>query len=193
MNLSTRKTINQETLKFGISPLHAWLRCFECILHIGYRLNVKKWRVVNEIDKTSVANNKKRMQKMFRTKMSLIVDYPKPGGSGNTNDGNTARKVFREPTLFSEITGVDLILISHLATNKGALNSGFKINIQNFTSLCKTTFDRYVSKYKWFYMPVTMHKILVHGPDIIKTLPLPIGVFSEEAQEKDTNLLNLSD
>ena len=32
-------------------------------------------------------------------------------------------------------------------------------------------------------MPVTMHTILVHGPDIIKSLPLPIGVFSEEAQE----------
>ena len=32
-------------------------------------------------------------------------------------------------------------------------------------------------------MPVTLHKILVHGADIINILPLPVGLFSEEGGE----------
>ncbi|EPB73357.1 hypothetical protein ANCCEY_07564 [Ancylostoma ceylanicum] len=30
-------------LAFGISPLHAWIRSMECLLHIAYRVDVKKW------------------------------------------------------------------------------------------------------------------------------------------------------
>lgn len=32
-------------------------------------------------------------------------------------------------------------------------------------------------------MTPSLHKLLIHGPDIIEALPLPIGNFSEEAQE----------
>jgi hypothetical protein len=37
--------------------------------------------------------------------------------------------------------------------------------------------------YDWYYMPATIHKLLVHGSHIIKNAPLPIGQLSEEAQE----------
>ena len=37
--------------------------------------------------------------------------------------------------------------------------------------------------YPWYSMPVTVHKILVHSAEIIKTCILPIGQLSEEAQE----------
>ena len=32
-------------------------------------------------------------------------------------------------------------------------------------------------------MPVSVHKILVHGAAVIDPLPLPLGMLSEEAQE----------
>lgn len=32
-------------------------------------------------------------------------------------------------------------------------------------------------------MPSSLHRILIHGPEIIKAVPLPIGMFSEEALE----------
>lgn len=32
-------------------------------------------------------------------------------------------------------------------------------------------------------MPPTVHKLLIHGPDVISSLLLPIGQLSEEAQE----------
>ena len=63
------------------------------------------------------------------------------------------------------------------------MSSGFFINSVKFGMLCRQTFEKYISLYPWFYMPVTLHKILVHGPIIIKRLILPIGLFSEDSQE----------
>ena len=39
--------------------------------------------------------------------MGLRVDEPRAGGSGNSNDGNTARRAFRSPADFAACTGVD--------------------------------------------------------------------------------------
>lgn len=36
--------VNEDYLTFGISSLHGWIRCFECMIHIGYRLDFKRWR-----------------------------------------------------------------------------------------------------------------------------------------------------
>lgn len=41
----------------------------------------------------------------------------------------------------------------------------------------------YVSLYNWYHMPTSVHKVLLHGADIIDSFELPIGNFSEEAQE----------
>ena len=57
--------------------------------------------------------------------MPLLVDIPRPG-SGNTNNGNSAKRFFQEPNL--------------------------------------------AALYPWFYMPSSVHKILIHGVDIIRIL-----------------------
>ncbi|CAB0009541.1 unnamed protein product [Nesidiocoris tenuis] len=36
---------------------------------------------------------------------------------------------------------------------------------------------------KWYFMPLTVHKILYHSVDVIEHMVLPIGNLSEEAQE----------
>lgn len=42
----------------------------------------------------------------------------------------------------------------------------------------------YVHKYEWYYMPSSVHKILIHGEKIIEHFSiLPIGQLSEDAQE----------
>ncbi|KAK4873711.1 hypothetical protein RN001_013071 [Aquatica leii] len=38
-------------------------------------------------------------------------------------------------------------------------------------------------------MPTTIHKLLVHGPEIIASALLPIGQLSEEAQESSNKLI----
>jgi hypothetical protein len=37
------------------------------------------------------------IKEKFRKEMGLLVDVPKPGGSGTTNNGNTARRFFSRP------------------------------------------------------------------------------------------------
>lgn len=38
-------SVTTENFKFGLSVLHAKIRFFECLLHIGYRLELKTWKV----------------------------------------------------------------------------------------------------------------------------------------------------
>lgn len=64
--------------------------------------------------------------------MSLLVDIPKQGGSGTTNDGNTARRFFEDPKTSSEITGIDVRLIEALAVLLKSLSSGFEIDSKAF-------------------------------------------------------------
>lgn len=45
------------------------------------------------------------MQRSFKNEMGLIIDKPRPGGSGTSNDGNTAKRFFRDAEKTSEITG----------------------------------------------------------------------------------------
>ena len=71
--------------------MHARIRLFEAILHLGYKLPVKKWQLKNENDKKIVNAKKKEIQEEFRTRLGLIVDVPK-AGFGNSNDGNTSRR-----------------------------------------------------------------------------------------------------
>uniref|UniRef100_A0A2S2PFW3 V(D)J recombination-activating protein 1 RNase H domain-containing protein n=1 Tax=Schizaphis graminum TaxID=13262 RepID=A0A2S2PFW3_SCHGA len=88
--------INEESMRFGLSTLHAWIRFFECLLHISYRLEFKRWSVRTTEHKLQLSKTKKRIQDQFRMEMGLLVDIVVQG-KGNTNDGNTARRFFRNP------------------------------------------------------------------------------------------------
>lgn len=37
--------INEAALKNGFSILHAYIRFMELVLHVSYRIELKKWRV----------------------------------------------------------------------------------------------------------------------------------------------------
>lgn len=114
--------------------------------------------------------------------MNLIVDQPKPGFE-SSNDGNTARRFFSQPTLSAEITGLDENLIKYFSTILRTLSSGHEINIKLFEDYYLKRAKDFVRLYPWYKMPVTVHKIFIYGPHIVKTAPLSIGQFSEEAQE----------
>jgi hypothetical protein len=151
-------------------------------LHIAYNLSFKKGIVREQADKTAKLGTKRRIQEDFRAKMGLIVDVVKQG-SGTTNDGNTARKFFEDPKLTAEITGLDENLIYSFSVILQVVASGEQINITRFRKYAKDTTSCYVDLYGWYNMSPTVHKLLIHGADIIENAVLPIGQLSEEAQE----------
>ncbi|XP_055839998.1 uncharacterized protein LOC129907699 [Episyrphus balteatus] len=181
LELVSQKETQSDYLSFGISVLHSWIRTFECILHLAYKLPITSWRVSKE-NKFIVEENKIRIQAEFKSQMSLIVDKPKPG-FGNSNDGNVARKFFQNYEASSKVTGVNPELIRRFYMILQAISSGFNINLEKFQNYCQDTARLYVELYPWMPMTPTVHKILIHGPEIINNALLPIGMLSEEAQE----------
>ena len=175
------REVNTDNLEFGLSVLHGWIRMFEFLLHLAYKLPIQKWQA-RGADRQIVADNKARIQKQFRDRCGLIIDTPKPG-FGNTNDGNTARRFFKNAELSAEITNLDLDLVKKLHTVMIVVASGYEINVEKFRDFAHDTARYFVEKYPWYNMPPTVHKYLIHGPEIISAALLPIGQLSEEAQE----------
>lgn len=57
-------------------------------------------------------------------------------------------------------------------------------DVSKFSEFSRDTAELYVDLYPWYYMPSSVHKLLVHGSDIIKHFgAIPIGELSEDAAE----------
>lgn len=104
-------------------------------------------------------------------------------GPGTSNYRNTARRFFDDPKFSAKATGLDEKLINRFRVILIAMSSGENFDADKFTVYCRETAELYKKLYKWYYMPPSVHKILFHGGDIIASLNLPIGLYSEEAQE----------
>lgn len=176
-----QRPINKDRFEFGISSLHAWIRFFECCLHVAYKLEIQKWQGRKE-DKENIDRRKKNIQQGFRDRLGLLVDQQKPG-YGSSNDGNTARSFFENSEISASITGIDEELIKRFHVVLQVISCGFEINIPKFRKYTEDTARKFVELYSWYFMPTTVHKILIHGHGIVKSSLLPIGQMSEEAQE----------
>lgn len=181
-NTLKRSAIKNEALKFGLSVLHARIRFFESLLHVAYKEPLKKWQARSPEEKKVVKETKEKIQKCFREEMGLLVDVPK-AGYGNTNDGNTSRRFFQNAECSSRITGIDINLINRFKVILEVISSGHEIDHQKFDDYAQDTAKLYVGLYGWHPMSPTVHKILMHGAQVIAEAILPIGQLSEEAAE----------
>lgn len=182
-DIGKKHEISSEALDFGLSVLHARIRLFESILHLAYKLPVKKYRGKRtEEEKLLEQTRKKEIQERFRSETGLLVDMPK-ANFGNTNDGNTSRRFFENTKLAAEITGISHELIYRFKVILETISSGHKIDVGKYDNYALDTAKLYVELYGWHPMTPTMHKILIHGASIIENALLPIGQLSEEAAE----------
>lgn len=172
--------INEDFLKFCIGSLHCLIRSFECIIHIAYRIEFKKWQKTGHEDLFEAA--KKRIQNEFFDKLGLHIDKPR-SNFGNSNDGNTSRSFFENYNLAEEITGVDVTLINRFRIVLIALSCRQLIDPEKYKKYAHETAELYVKLYPWYNMPTTVHKMLCHGHQIIAASVLPVGTMCEEAQE----------
>ncbi|KAF0308797.1 hypothetical protein FJT64_020022 [Amphibalanus amphitrite] len=105
--------------------------------------------------------------------MGLRVDEPRAGGSGNSNDGNTARRAFRSPTEFAASTSVDQELIDRVGTVLQAVSCLHRLDIDALSAYCRRTAELYVER----YMSTTLHKLLSHSAAVVESCHLPIGMI----------------
>lgn len=177
-----QKQVEVDHYKYGMSSLHAWIRSMEYLLHISYNLEIKKWSVRNTQEKAAKLERKKKIQQEFRNKLDLLVDFVKQG-VGTTNDGNTARRFCAKPSVTANITGLDEGIIRNFAILLQAIASGQEIDTKKFDHFAKNLAKLLIENYPSYYMPVSVHKILIHGAEIIKHCLLLIEQLSEEVIE----------
>ena len=179
----SKRSLSNDGIMYGLSTLHAWIRTMECCLHLSYKMPIKKWQARTKEEKAKVQEQKSKIQKAFRDRTGLVIDMPKQSGFGTSNDGNTARRFFQLAETSSEILGIKIELLKNLHIILCTLSSGLDINVTAFKSFCINTAKMYVEEYNWYYMPQSLHRILIHGSSVIEQFNLPIGLYSEEAQE----------
>ena len=69
----------------------------------------------------------------------------------------------------------------------GSIPCGYGINSSKFKTFCWENASLSLDLYPWYSVIRTLHKILIHGYEVIELFTLPLGMFFEEAQEA-TNL-----
>lgn len=62
---NVQRSVKKKILSFGISSLHARIKFYECLLHVAYRLELKKWQVRSNESK-ALASRKRSIQDKFQ-------------------------------------------------------------------------------------------------------------------------------
>jgi hypothetical protein len=184
-NVGPFTPVSDQRLSFGASPLHFGLRALEALLHIAYKQDVKCFRI-KKPDKDTVQNRTIAVKMAFQRELGLTVDQRREGGFGTTNTGNVVRKAFENAEKTAKICGVSTMLVSNLDVIRRTLASEFAINPEKFGNFCRETLELYLNDAGWYDIPPTLHRILVHGEEIIRMMPVPIGWTSEEGSEANT-------
>ncbi|KAL4705902.1 hypothetical protein ACJJTC_017484 [Scirpophaga incertulas] len=151
------KPVDEVSYQYGLSTLHCWIRFMEPILHLSYNLGFEKWSATTTENKDLKKHKKAYVQRNFREELGLNIDKPKQ---------------------------VDEELLKRFYVILQVMSCGRGIDATKFGQYAFDTAQLYVNKYKWFYMPSSVHKVLIHGESVIRHFSvLPLGQLSEDAQE----------
>ena len=176
-------------LMHGLSPTHMWIRSAAFILNLGCYSTIKKPKVQNQEDKEERARRQNEIADRIKEELNLVVFGKGPHGGG-VLEGNTARKLFDNAELLSEVCDVPVELI--LALRKlcrGAASTQpidpekYKRAGEEFERIFFENFLSSDNQTSWYWLPCTIHKAVKHGHEIIAALPVPPGLAGEEGSE----------
>ena len=114
---------------------------------------------------------------------------------GSTNDGNTARKFFKESGKTAAVTKLDENLIKHFRLLLAALSTKSEVDPDKFEKHAAATKALLTELHPNVSLTPTAHKLLDHGADVLRYHEAPMGVLNEDAQEaqhKDCRRFRLS-
>ena len=96
--------------------------------------------------------------------------------------GNMMRRIFGDHAeLFSEVTGIPLVVIQNTWTLYQAGASRLPIDPDVFANLANETLRLYREAIPWYPVNVSFHRMQRHWPEIMRLLPptISIGMLSE--------------
>ena len=125
---------------------------------------------------------KKVVQKNVYEKIGVRVDQVLQG-HGTTNTGNIARKCFQYQEAFSKALQINGELVANIAKIILAFKCKQQLRLDTLEQFCWETYCLYYKLYPWARMSPTLHKLLKHGCEISRQLPLPQAYYAEDANE----------
>lgn len=148
-----------DALNFGISPLHCWINFMNHLNRLAFHQPIRQNRAVGEENKRKCQRRKQQIQKALFDEFGVKIDVPNPNGSGNSNTGNVARRVFERPVKYAQILGIDADLVVDLKTVLVCISCSYRINPAPFKEFCRGIFHRYRERYSWYNLSPTVHKV----------------------------------
>lgn len=116
----------------------------------------------------------------FYSEMSLVIDQWKQN-EGNSNDGKTLRCFSSNPSIVSEITGINEELLEWYGNILTFISREHYIKGDIFQQYCFRRPKLAVFLYSWHKLRPSVHKLLIHGADTKRSLPSPLGHSSNGA------------
>lgn len=170
-----------------IAPLHTILGVCRCLFNIAIRKSINTWRV-SKANQLKLSDNKAYYKRRIFEAFHIRYDEPRDGGRGTSTTGNVCRKMLQDPKKLAEVLELDEKFVTDIATVLLLISSKSQLYVDMFSNKCRETYNRYIELYSWYYMPVSMHKVLVHGAEIMTKLPLSFGMLTEEGPESRNKL-----
>lgn len=76
------------------------------------------------------------------------------------------------------ITGLDLDILKRCRTVLRTIACGYAVDVAVFKNYALETARMLVTLYPWYYMPASVHAVLVDGAAYMQYSPVPIGLLS---------------
>ena len=178
-----------------LSPLHARIRFMEYIINSMALKNSPDKSRVSKKDGSAQRKDefKRNICQKIREKFGILLFQPIPGGSGNTNSGNTSRRFFNEAgKFFCEEFQFNEELFFEIRDLLNMLNSNTKASKTQFEALSEKIAKGLVEQYPNINFTPSVHKVLFHTAELVEAFPLALGMYSEEAQEGFHKILRKS-
>lgn len=166
-----------------IGTLHTIINVVSMFYNIACRKEIKKWQVRGDKDKIQLRKNVAFYKERIFKATGVKYDEPRQGGSGTSSTGGACRKMLENPKKLAEVLELNEDFVCRVAVLLKVISCKTPINSKKFGEYCTEVYKRYIELYDWYYMPVTLHKLLAHGAEIIDSLPLSLGMMTEEGAE----------
>ena len=124
------------------------------------------------------------LKKLVKDQFGVQVYQVFQGKCGNSNSGNTARRVFSNPEKLAKLVGANVDLIEDLWVLVTAVNCKEDVDPAKFQNLCEDWKRRFFkSSIKWNWPNPSIHAMIEHGEGILLELPCAPGYWTEEGCE----------
>ena len=172
--------------------MHGWIKIMEYNFNICKTLSIggNYNRTNTKLENECVSEEKMRIQQALRSEIGIIVDCTAQGGAGNSNCGNTGRRFFEHPEIVARILHSEFPkeVLDRLKNVLLMCSSLDPVDPDKMQEYCHATHSMLINTFEWG-MPPGVHVLLMHSHQAARVLPLPLGFWSEEAQESINKIM----